>query len=167
MNKDQALLGLKKYSPMPDEEGMTEEMLDEYADAINYFIEHPDPICITPIMMTFSLSESYGIYDHAVAVLESFSSDQIVPQLIEIIQSENEGKRYWGTQIAKSFPDERLVDSLLSCINDPNEEIRAYSIYALHYIGNKKVLPMLQERLDIEEDEEVLEELKEAISSFI
>ncbi|WNS80197.1 HEAT repeat domain-containing protein [Domibacillus sp. DTU_2020_1001157_1_SI_ALB_TIR_016] len=166
MNKEQALLILEKYSPMPNEECMTEEMLNEYAESIDYFSEHPDTVCIKPIMMTFSLSESYGIHDHAVAVLESFSNDQVVPQLIEIIQSENEGKRYWGTQIAKSFPDERLVDSLSSCINDPNEEIRAYSIYALHCIGNKKILPLLQERLAIEEDEEVLEELNEAISSF-
>lgn len=166
MDKEQALLILKKYSPMPNEECMTEEMMNEYAESIDYFSEHPDPICIRPIMMTFSLNESYGVYDHAVVALQGFSNDRVVPHLIEIIQNEDEGKRFWGAELAKFFPDERLVDSLSLCINDPNEEIRVYSIYALNRIGNKKILPILHGRLSIEEDEEVLEELKEAISSF-
>jgi hypothetical protein len=163
MNKGQALSILKKYSPMPDEEDVTEEMIDEYASSIEYFGENLDSICIEPIMMTFSLDDCFGVYDHAVDVLRNFSNDQVIPCLIEAIQSEHEGRRYWGTEIAKFFPDERLISSLSMCINDSNEEIRAYSVYALNCIGHKSVLPILHERLAEERDEEVCEELQQAI----
>ncbi|MFC9354906.1 HEAT repeat domain-containing protein [Arthrobacter sp. NPDC057013] len=166
MNKEQALSTLKKYSPMPDEEYLTAEMIDEYASAIMYFGENPDTICIEPIFMTFSLDDCYGVYEHAVCVLRSFSNDQIIPYLIEAIQCKNEGIRYWGTGIAKFFPDERLINSLLICINDLNEEIRAYAIYALNCIGHKSVLPTLHERLVKEQDDEVHLELKKAISKL-
>ncbi|HWO97232.1 MAG TPA: HEAT repeat domain-containing protein [Bacillus sp. (in: firmicutes)] len=163
MNKDQALSILKKYSPMPDEEDITEEMIDEYASAIEYFEENPDPICIEPIMMTFSLDDCFGVYDHAVDVLRNFSNNQVVPYLLKAIQSEDEGRRYWGTEMAKFFPDERLINSLSRCIDDSNEEIRAYSVYALNCIGHKSVLPILYERLVKEQDGEVCKELKQAI----
>ncbi|USK61771.1 hypothetical protein [Peribacillus asahii] len=48
MNKEQALSILEKYSPMPDEEDLTEEMIGEYASTIEYFGENPDSICIEP-----------------------------------------------------------------------------------------------------------------------
>lgn len=41
MNKDQALSILKKCAPMPDDNDLTEEMINEFASAIEYFEEHP------------------------------------------------------------------------------------------------------------------------------
>ncbi|HWL26739.1 MAG TPA: hypothetical protein VNR38_23810 [Ureibacillus sp.] len=93
MNKEQALSILEKYSPMPDEEDLTEEMIDEYASTIEYFGENPDSICIEPIMMTFSLGDCFGVYEHAVSVLMNFSNDQVIPYLIEAIRSKNGGRR--------------------------------------------------------------------------
>ncbi|WP_245644986.1 HEAT repeat domain-containing protein [Peribacillus loiseleuriae] len=166
MNRDQALFILRKYSPMPDEEDLTEGMIDEFASAIEYFGDNPDPSYIEAIMMTFSLDDLYGVYDHAVDVLRNFTNEQVIPHLIEAIQNKHERRRYWGTEIAKFFPDEKLISSLSTCINDPNEEIRAYAIFALNCIGHKSVLPMLHERLAKEQDEEVFEELKNAISKL-
>ncbi|PEB78424.1 hypothetical protein COM95_26590 [Bacillus cereus] len=166
MNREQAIQILKKYSPMPDDEDLTEEMIDEYASAITYFEENPHPSCIEPIMMTFSLDGCYGVYDHATGVLCEFNNDEIVPHLIRTIQNKHEGRRYWGTELAKFFPDVRLVSSLLTCIEDPNDEIREYVAYALSKIGDKSVLPVLHNRLLKEHNEDVCEELKQAISKL-
>ncbi|MGG2091470.1 HEAT repeat domain-containing protein [Bacillus sp. S13(2024)] len=163
MNREKALQVLKKYSPMPDDENLTEEMIDEYASAITYFEDNPHPSCIESIMMTFSLDDCYGVYEHATCVLREFSNDEVVPHLIRAIQDKHEGRRYWGTELAKFFPDVRLVSSLLTCIDDPNDEIREYVASALSKIGDKSVLPILHNRLLEEYDEDVCEELKQTI----
>ncbi|WP_207911038.1 HEAT repeat domain-containing protein [Paenibacillus albiflavus] len=137
MTKEYAISILKKYTPMPDDQDLTAEMIDEYASAILYFEEYPDPSCIEPIMMTFSLDDLYGTYEHAACVLRSFTNDQVVPHLIKALYSEHEGIRYWGANIAKFFPDSRLLNPLLNCVNDSNEEIREYATYARTCIGYK------------------------------
>lgn len=38
-------------------------------------------------MMTFSIDNCYGVYDHAIDVLRNFTKDQVVPHLVEAIQS--------------------------------------------------------------------------------
>lgn len=93
MNKEQVLSILKKYAPIPDNDDLTEEMIDEYASAIEYFEEHPHVSCIEPIMMTFSIDNCYGVFDHAVDVLRNLTNDQVVSHLVEAIQSKHEGRR--------------------------------------------------------------------------
>ncbi|MEH7019034.1 MULTISPECIES: HEAT repeat domain-containing protein [Bacillus] len=166
MNREQAIKILKKYSPMPDDENLTEEMINEYASAIMYFEENPHLSCIEPIMMTFSLDDCYGVYEHATCVLREFSNDEVVPHLIKAIRDEHEGRRYCGTDLAKFFPDERLVSPLLICIDDLNDEIRGYVVYALGEIGDRSVLPILHNRLLKEDDENVCDELKQVISKL-
>lgn len=166
MNREQAIQILKKYSPMPDDEDLTEEMIDEYASAIAYFEDNLHPSCIEPIMMTFGADDCYGVYEHATCILREFSNDEVVPHLMNAIQDSHEGRRYWGTDLAQSFPDIRLIDSLLTCIDDSNSEIRGYAVYALSQIGDKSVLPLLHNKLLNEHDEEVIKELEQAISKL-
>ncbi|MEH7463131.1 HEAT repeat domain-containing protein [Bacillus thuringiensis] len=166
MNREQAIQILKKYSPMPDDKDLTEEMIDEYACAITYFEDNPHPSCIEPIMMTFNIDDCYGVYEHATCILREFSNDEVVPHLIKAIQDNHEGRRYWATDLAKFFPDVRLIDSLLTCIDDSNSEIRGYIVYALSKIGDKSVLSHLRNKLLNEHNEEVIEELEQAISKL-
>lgn len=84
----------------------------------------------------------------------------------QAIQDDHEGRRCWGTDLAKFFPDVRLIDSLLTCIDDSNGEIRGYTVYALSKIGDKSVLTHLHNKLLNEHDEEVIEELEQAISKL-
>lgn len=131
-----------------------------------YFENNPHPSYIEPIIMTFSVGDCYGVNEHATCILREFSNDEIVPHLITAIQDSHGGRRYWGKELAIFFPDVRLISSLLTCIDDSNGDIRGYAVYALSKIGDKSVLPILHNKLLSEHDEEVCEELKQAISKL-
>ncbi|WP_342720003.1 hypothetical protein AAG068_29120 (plasmid) [Bacillus paramycoides] len=94
---------------MLDDEDLTEEIIDEYANVIIYFGKNPHPSYIESIMITFSLDDCYSVYDHGTGVLCGFNNEEIAPHLIRTLQDKHEGRRYWGTELAKLFPDVRLV----------------------------------------------------------
>lgn len=167
MNQDEALRILNKYSPMPDDEELTEEIVNEYRKAIDYLYENPPGIIfLKPLLHSLGAYDGWGVYEITRSILVSYDISQVIPYMKDELLSKLDGRRYWCTLLAIDFPDESLIPMLLKTLNDPVEEIRVNSVMALESIGNKSVIDELITKSKLENDEDVIEVFQEAINSL-
>jgi HEAT repeat protein len=163
MTCDEAIAFLHAHQPMPDCEELTDELADTYIEVLDYFSEHPDVRCIPLLLNSFPDDPGVGMYQTVENVLEQFDPDEMVPHLVQSLQSKRFGVCYWSAQIAASFPDGRLVDPLARLLSDANPGTRFFAAAALGQIGSERALSPLQQALATETDAEVLEVLEEEL----
>jgi hypothetical protein len=167
LNQDKALKILNKYSPMPDDEELTEEIVNEYREAIDYLYKNPPGIIfLKPLLHSLGAYDGWGVYEITRSILVSYDISQVIPYIKDELLSKLDGRRYWCTLFAIDFPDESLIPMLLKTLNDPIEGIRVNSVMALESIGNICVIEELITRSKLESDEEVMEVFHEAIDSL-
>jgi hypothetical protein len=167
MDQEKALMILDKYSPMPDDEQLTEEIVDEYKAAIDYLDNRPpEKRFLKPLFYSLGTFDGWGVYEVTRSLIVSYNKFDVVPLIMEGLKSERNGRRYWSTLLAADFADENLTPLLLETLKDPLEEIRLNSVMALEAIGNPVVINELNEMKVSESDEDVIEAIQEAIQSL-
>jgi HEAT repeats len=167
MDQEKALMILDKYSPMPDDEQLTEEIVDEYKAAIDYLDNRPpEKRFLKPLFYSLGAFDGWGVYEVTRSLIVSYNKFDVVPLIMEGLKSERNGRRYWSTLLAADFADENLTPLLLETLKDPLEEIRLNSVMALEAIGNPVVINELNEMKVSESDEDVIEAIQEAIQSL-
>jgi hypothetical protein len=167
MDQNKALRILNKYSPMPDDEELTEEIVKEYRDAIDYLDDNPPGMMfLKPLLHSLGAYDGWGVYEITRSILVSYDISQVMPYIKDGLLSKLDGRRYWCTLLATDFPDASLIPMLLKTLNDPVEEIRVNSVMALESIRNNSVIEDLIKRSKLENDEEVIEVFQEAINSL-
>jgi hypothetical protein len=167
MDQEKALLILDKYSPMPDDEQLTEEIVDEYKAVVDYLDDKPPEIrFLKPLFNSLGAFDGWGVYEVTRSLIVSYNKLDVVPLIKEGLKSVRDGKRYWSTLIAADFADESLIPLLLEKLKDPLEEIRLNSVMALEAIGNPVVINELNEMENSESDEDVIEAIQDAIQSL-
>ncbi|MFC7371616.1 HEAT repeat domain-containing protein [Fictibacillus iocasae] len=167
MNHEHALTILNKYSPMPDDDQLTQEIVDEYRSVIEYIDEQPsDILYLKPLLHSLGAFDGWGVYEVTRTILVAYESSQIIPYLKEGLLSSLNGRKYWCTLLATDFPDESLIPLLVQTLHDPLEEIRVHSAMALESIGNPCVIDELRKRMALESDEDVIDVFQEAIDSL-
>ncbi|PEJ28303.1 hypothetical protein CN689_22370 [Peribacillus butanolivorans] len=166
MNLNKAVKILNKYNPMPADDQLTQEIVDEYGAAIDYLKLNPHPSCIEPILRSFGEYDGWGLYEEASLILSKFGKNQVLPYLISALQSTQNGIRYWATHIASDFADRQLIPFLEVCFQDKISDIRENTATALGFIGGHQALKVLEDALKVENDPVVLEAIEEAIQEI-
>jgi HEAT repeat protein len=163
VNLNKAVKILKKYNPMPADDQLTQEIVDEYGAVIDYLKLNPHPSCIEPILKSFGEYDGWGLYEEASLILTKFGINQVLPYLISALQSPQNGIRYWATHIASDFADKQLLQFLEVCIQDKIPDIRENKATALGFMGGPQALKVLEGALEVESDPIVIEAIEEAI----
>jgi HEAT repeats len=167
MDQEKAQMILEKYSPMPDDEQLTEKIVNEYKAAVDYLDDKPpEVIFLKPLFYSLGAFDGWGVYEVTRSLILSYNKLDVVPLIVEGLKSELNGRRYWSTLLAVDFADENLIPLLLETLKDPLEEIRLNSVMALEAIGNPEVINELNEMEILESDEDVIEAIQEAIQSL-
>lgn len=161
-----ALDFLKKHQPMPKDEYIDEDLIKEYDEVRKFFTNHYDERCIPLFLNSFGEGDGLGVYLHIEELLQKYDHNVVVNYLEKGILSDTPSIRYWCTEIAAVIVDKQLVTALKNSLNDENIDIRISSIIALENIKENKVYQILQNRLEIEEDKEVINLIKEVIINF-
>lgn len=146
MDQENAQRILDKYSPMPDDEQLTEEIVDEYKAAIDYLYGKPPEVrFLKPLFYSLGAFDGWGVYEVTRSLIVSYNKFDVVPLIREGLKSEQSGRRYWSSLLAIDFADENLIPLLLETLKDSLEEIRLNSVMALEEIGNPVVINELNE----------------------
>lgn len=155
MTIDEALKFLQNHQPMPSDDDLSEELIEEYDKVRNFFIDYPDERCIPLFLKSFGKGDGFGVYQLVEDVIKLFPKESVIHHLIAGLSSSYESVRYWNTEIAANFPDDSLVSELKVLSEDPNEDIRAAAVIALGQIKNIEVKSILEEILSRESDEHI------------
>ncbi|MCG1021473.1 HEAT repeat domain-containing protein [Sutcliffiella horikoshii] len=165
MNLSEAIDFLEKNQPLPDDSSLegNPEILNTYNEVRKYFLDNPNPICIPLFLNSFGEGSGFGAYQLIEDVLLKYLPEQVMPHLIEGLNSAQYEIRYWNTQIASSFPDEDLIEPLAKLLSDNSPDIRYMAVVALSEINDQRVISLIQTALKEEEDTEVMELIEDVI----
>lgn len=164
MDKDTALNFLRQHQPMPPDDKLTKDIIKQYDEVIDYFIESPNPECVPLFLNSFGDGEGNGLYEQVEQVFYTFTKSEVVPHLVKSLKSEHAGVRYWSAQIAMDYSVPELIDPLEQLLaHDEIEETRQFAAAALEDIPDKRVDEIFARQLKVEQDPELAAEIKEAL----
>ncbi|WP_159990765.1 hypothetical protein [Pelistega ratti] len=126
MNKQDAITFLKNHQPLPDDEKLTEEIINKYDEIRKFFIDNPDDDVIGLFLNSYGNGDGLGVYPLVEDVLLNCSKEKVILLIKEVLEDINtpNNVRYWVTQNAELFFDDRLRKGLEISLHSENEDIR-------------------------------------------
>ena len=164
MTDEKALEFLRRHQPMPEDNKLDQEILDNYDEVREYFLIHPNPACIPLFLNSFGDGPGFGIYQLVEGVIRLFPSQVVIPHIEQALKSRHESVRSWTTEITALFPCSELIDPLEQMLHDDSLDIRIDAAFALGLIEDSRTLPILEQALLHENDPEFVMDLTEAIA---
>lgn len=154
MNKDDALAFLALHQPLPSDAELSEDVIKRYDEVRRFFLEHPDPDCVRPLLNSFGNGNGHGVYQLIENVIRKLPTRIVVAELIQSMRSEHRGVRYWSVQIAALFPVNTLLPELRERLREDDFDMKYAALTALEQIG-AEAKPVIAEFLVTESDPEL------------
>lgn len=155
METIQALSWLQQYQPLPNDTEMTQEIADMYDQVRLHFIKNPDSQCIPLFLNSFGGRNGWGVYQLVEDVLRPYSAQEVLPHLLNSLQSPNVYVRQWSAYIASNLPDSCLIGPLSRLLADYDEDVKSGAIIALQQIQDERVKSILELYCENETDEDL------------
>lgn len=126
MNRNEALSFLRDHQPMPDDDDLTQELIDKYDEVRNFFIATPDKETISLFLNSYGNGDGWGVYQLVEDVFYKCHFDDVVLEIKKILENPSvaDSVRYWVTQVSAAFSDAKLRKGLEISLNSENEDIR-------------------------------------------
>jgi len=171
ISRKDAINFLKQYQPMPDDNNLSKDIIDQYDDVRKFFLANPDEECISLFLNSFGERDGFGVYQLIEDVIKKFEKSKVLPHLLNALKSDYRSVRYWNAQIASSFPDEKLFEPLKKLLDEHDVDIRFAAItsiaqIALSGIKYDEVVDSLENALENETEDDVREFLQEVIDDI-
>lgn len=148
MTTEEALDFLRRHQPMPDDEMLSEEIINEYDQVRKHFLDISDERCIPLFLNSFGEGDGFGVYQLVEDVFRKYPPSKVVAHLETALADPKRSVRYWAAEIAANFPDEQLVPSLQALLDEDNEDLVAASVIALGQIESREAKSAIQSALD-------------------
>lgn len=126
MNRNEALSFLRDHQPMPDDDNLTQEVIDKYDEVRKFFTANPDKEVISLFLNSYGNGDGWGVYQLVEDVFYKCHRDDVVVEIKEILENPSiaDSVRYWVTQVSAAFSDVRLKKGLEISLKSKNEDIR-------------------------------------------
>jgi len=126
MNRNEALSFLRDHQPMPDDDDLTQEVIDKYDEVRKFFTANPDKEIISLFLNSYGNGDGWGIYQLVEYVFYKCHRDDVVVEIKEILENPSiaDSVRYWVTQVSAAFSDVKLKKGLEISLKSKNEDIR-------------------------------------------
>ncbi|WP_424409888.1 hypothetical protein [Pasteurella sp. PK-2025] len=133
MNKEDAILFLKNHQPLPDDENLTIEIIEEFDKIRKFFILEPDDEIISLFLNSYGNGDGWGVYPLVEDVLLNCTRENVILEIKKILEDKNtsDNIRYWVTQNAEYFVDKRLEKGLKLSLTSENKDISETAKYIL------------------------------------
>jgi HEAT repeat protein len=163
------LTRLKKQSPMPSDEEVTEEQVEEYEEVLNdlqgSLNRKKDVSAVRPLIDSFGYGDGNGVYWTTLHILEKFANNDLLPQLRDAIRSGSPGSRMWASLMLGRAQDHAAITDLLKLLMDAHEHIRANAVLSLSMLGDPSTRKAI-EQLQQDPSEVVRDAVETALSDF-
>ena|SRR3712207_2362699 len=115
MNKFKAVEFLKQYQPLPDDNELSSEIIQQYDEIRQFFIQNPDDEVVPLFLRSYGNGNGFGVYQVVEDVLLACSRERVILEIQRVLEDlqTSVSVRYWVTQNAEHFIDKRLKNGLL------------------------------------------------------
>lgn len=126
MNRNEALSFLRDHQPMPDDDDLTQEVIDKYDEVRKFFTANPDKEVISLFLNSYGNGDGWGVYQLVEDVFYKCHRDDVVVEIKELLENPSiaDSVRYWVTQVSAAFSDVKLKKGLAISLKSKNEDIR-------------------------------------------
>lgn len=137
MNKKEAIEFLQIYQPMPDDENLSQDLVDKYDEVRRFFIINPDNEVIHLFLNSYGQGDGWGVYQLVEDVFYQNNHEDVVLCIKKTLEDKliPESVRYWVTQVSALFADVRLIKGLEMSLKSENEDIRNAAQLSLDIIN--------------------------------
>lgn len=160
--KIEAISFLEKHQPMPNDDELKKEEIEEYEEVRKFFINNPDEQCISLFLNSFGGKDGLGVYQMVEDVILMYDSQKVLPYILQTFNSPCDSVKYWGIQIAANFPDSKLFIPLVNLLQHKDVDIKLATIttlaqLALNNINIDEITKVVKDVCERTSDEEVRE----------
>lgn len=158
---DKGLAFLLRHQPMPDDDDLTQDVIDDYDEVRRHFLANPDPRSVPLLLGSFGDGSGWGVYQLVENVFRAHDRALVVDALRVALESPHQGVRNWSLQIAMTYRDRSLVPAVKRSLfaHDLDERLWAAHNLELNYDAAEDA-PALRQALSREDDPDVLELLR-------
>lgn len=121
---------LSALSPLPSDDDISEEQLDEFSAILDELQALRDVRCVSPLLQALGYGTGYGLYWNAVHFLETFEPDTLHPHLVAHLQSDNPGSRMWSVLMLGRTQNVANLAFILPSLSDKEELVRLHAVSA-------------------------------------
>lgn len=134
--KEDALNFLSRHQPMPSDNNLTQEIIDEYNDVRKFFIKNPDKKAIELFLRSFGEGDGWGVYQLVEDFFYQCSDTDVKNEIKNVLEDITipDSVRYWVTQTAADFNDEMLRNGLEISLQSKNIDIKDAAKDAIDFL---------------------------------
>ena len=165
MNQSEALEFLRTVQPLPNDDLLSEELIGQYDDVREFFVENPSEDAVPLLLNSFGNGDGLGVYQLVEDAIVNVESEKVVPHLLNALSSTLSSVRYWTTQISANFDDRRLVDSLVKLLNDESVDTRLAALVSIEKYVDESLAKKLVELRTAETNPAVRQAYGDAIAA--
>jgi len=123
---------------MPDDDELTQEVIDKYDEARKLLTADPDKEVISLLLNSYGNGDGRGIYQLVEDVLYKCHRDDVIVEIKEILENPSiaDSVRYWVTQVSAAFSDVKLRKGLEISLKSKNEDIRDAAQLSIYMIDD-------------------------------
>lgn len=158
MNLEESLAFLAAHQPMEDDP--SEEKLSQLNEAVAFFFENPDELCIPLFLNLFGKWDDLETYDSIQWLLRKFPAAVVRPHLKQALSSPFDQVRLWSLDLARYFADESLLPYLAKALKEEEPLIRIIAAAVLESIASPAARKMAKQLLLTETEDDVREILE-------
>ncbi|WP_412503120.1 hypothetical protein [Shewanella chilikensis] len=138
MNRSEAFAFLHEHQPMPDDNELTQELIDRYDEVRKFFVATPEKEAISLFLNSYGKGDGWGVYQLVEDFFYKCNQDDVVCEIKKVLEDPSvpDGVRYWVTQVSGVFPDDRLKKGLETSLNSEDEDIQDAAKLALDLISD-------------------------------
>ena len=108
---------LRKNQPLPSDDDISEEELTIYHEAIMFFKENPNKLCIPLFLNSFGYQSGFGLYQLVDEVLCQYEMDDVLEHLISALSNEKGSVQMWAANLATDYPSVSLLPHMERLLN--------------------------------------------------
>ncbi|XQA67593.1 hypothetical protein ACM9XC_09805 [Xanthomonas sacchari] len=133
MNKTDAMAFLRAQQPLPDDDQLSQDLIDAYDAARRLFVADPDRAALPLFLRSFGNGDGWGVYPLVEDVFHACDRSDTVAAIREALEDPTlpDGSRYWVTQLAAAFADSTLREGLARSLRSAHPDIREAAALAL------------------------------------
>jgi HEAT repeat protein len=120
------------------------------------FLNEKNNRCIPLFLNSFGSINGFGVYQLVEDVIIRFSQEEVIPHLIDSLNSNEYSVRYWTLQIAANFPSAELLPQLKTLLQEDDFDLKYNTLTALGQFDGEVVKSIVEDFLKKEKDEELI-----------
>ncbi|MCW0452145.1 hypothetical protein NB721_001231 [Xanthomonas sacchari] len=139
VNKTDALTFLRAQQPLPDDDQLSQDLIDAYDAARRLFVADPDRAALPLFLRSFGNGDGWGVYPLVEDVFHACDRSDTVAAIREALEDPllSDGSRYWVTQLAAAFADPTMRSGLALSLRSESADTREAAQVALESVDDQ------------------------------